>query len=55
MELRDGFLDVSAKDPRWTSEVERATPTILARMQHLLGPGAIKGIRVTGGARELNR
>ena len=37
VELRDGVLRVTAKDPRWTRELERASATILARLQVMLG------------------
>lgn len=37
VELRDGVLRVTAKDPRWTRELERARATILARLQVMLG------------------
>lgn len=46
VELEDGRLTVRARDPRWAREVERAADTILARMQHLLGPFAVTRIQV---------
>ncbi|MGH9310638.1 MAG: DUF721 domain-containing protein [Vicinamibacterales bacterium] len=45
--LQDGVLTVRPKDPRWARELERASPTILARLQHLLGPAAVRRIDVT--------
>ena len=44
--LQDGVLTVRPKDQHWTREIERASPTILARLQHLLGPAAIRHIDV---------
>ena len=46
IELVDGVLLVTARDPHWAHAVEQATQTILARMQHLLGPQAIKAVKV---------
>jgi predicted nucleic acid-binding Zn ribbon protein len=44
VELADGVLTVRAHDPRWMREIRRATDTILARMQHLLGQDALARI-----------
>jgi predicted nucleic acid-binding Zn ribbon protein len=41
VEMRGTVLDVTAADPRWLREIERAKPAILARLQHLLGDGHI--------------
>jgi predicted nucleic acid-binding Zn ribbon protein len=38
VELRDRVLTVRSADQRWIREIRRAADTILARMQHLLGP-----------------
>ena len=46
VELRNARLFVTARDPRWALEVERANATILKRVQLLLGPEAVKGIYV---------
>ena len=46
IELVDGTLVVVARDPRWGHEVARAADTVLARMQHLLGPASIRKIEV---------
>jgi predicted nucleic acid-binding Zn ribbon protein len=46
VELRNARLFVTARDPRWALEIERATATILKRLQLLLGPEAVKGIYV---------
>jgi predicted nucleic acid-binding Zn ribbon protein len=35
--LREGRLLVSAEDPRWTREVERATDLILPKLRAILG------------------
>lgn len=40
IELLDGVLTVRSADPRWAAEIDRAAGTILARLQHLLGPSA---------------
>ena len=45
VEIRDGVLEVRAKDPRWVLEIERARPAVLAKMQHLLGPDAVRTIK----------
>jgi hypothetical protein len=46
VELVDRVLKVSARGADWAREVGRATPTILARMQHLLGPESVLQICV---------
>jgi predicted nucleic acid-binding Zn ribbon protein len=46
VELRNGRLFVTARDPRWALEIERANDTILKRVQLLLGPEAVRGIYV---------
>jgi hypothetical protein len=46
VELVDRVLKVSVRDAHWAREVDRATPTILARMQHLLGPESVLQICV---------
>jgi predicted nucleic acid-binding Zn ribbon protein len=45
VDLRDGVLFVVARDDRWLKEIVRATPAILAKMQHLLGKQAVHRIR----------
>jgi predicted nucleic acid-binding Zn ribbon protein len=37
VELNSGVLTVIARDSHWAAEIERARPTILARLQQLLG------------------
>jgi hypothetical protein len=46
IDLRDGVLKVCARDRHWAREIERATPIVLARMQHLLG-ASIRKLEVT--------
>jgi predicted nucleic acid-binding Zn ribbon protein len=41
VELEGTTLRVSARDPRWLKEIERARPAILPKLQQLLGPEAI--------------
>lgn len=38
VELRDRVLIVTPKDARWTQELDRASETILRRLQMLIGP-----------------
>ena len=45
VDLREGVLFVTARDDRWRTEIARAAPAILAKMQHLLGAEAIQKIR----------
>jgi hypothetical protein len=40
-------LIVRASDPRWISEIARAQEVVVARLQHLLGPGAVTRIDTT--------
>lgn len=47
IDLADGVLKVSARDRQWGREVHRASETILARMQHLLGAQAVTALNVT--------
>jgi hypothetical protein len=37
VDVVDGVLHVFARDAYWAREISRAIPTIVARMQHLLG------------------
>ena len=46
VELRDGVLYVTPKDARWATEVDRAAPTILKRVQVLLGAEAVTALRL---------
>ena len=46
VEIVDGVLQVSARDAQWGREISRAAPTILARMQHLLGAEAVTRLSV---------
>jgi hypothetical protein len=44
--LEEGVLLVEAQSPAWASAVMRSSPVILSRMQGLLGPDAIREIRL---------
>ena len=46
VELNGGVLTVRTKDQRWTRELERASDTILLRLQHLLGRETIERIHI---------
>lgn len=41
----DGVLVVQSDDRRWAQEIRRSAPLILARLNSLLGEGAIKQIK----------
>jgi hypothetical protein len=41
VDLLETTLVVTARDPRWLKEIERARPAILPKMQQLLGREAI--------------
>jgi predicted nucleic acid-binding Zn ribbon protein len=40
-----GTLIVRSADPRWSAEIDRAKPSVLQKMQNLLGPDEVKTIR----------
>ena len=42
VELKGDVLEVRAKDLRWLGEIERARPAVVQKMQHLLGPDAVR-------------
>ena len=44
--LVDGVLRVTPRDKNWGQAVERASETILARMQHLLGADSVRTLEV---------
>jgi predicted nucleic acid-binding Zn ribbon protein len=46
VELREGILTVQTRDTRWPPEIKRSAETILARLQHLLGPTAVTRIEI---------
>jgi hypothetical protein len=46
VELEQDILRVRVSDPRWTVEVRRSRPLVLARLQQLLGPDAVIRIEV---------
>lgn len=48
VELRERTLVATARDARWAKEIERARPTILGRLQHLLGDAVDRIEVVTG-------
>ncbi|MBI4265370.1 MAG: DUF721 domain-containing protein [Acidobacteria bacterium] len=47
VELRDGVLYVRAKDAAWRREVKRSTGLIRARLDALLGEGAVSALDVS--------
>ena len=46
VELEQDVLRVRVSDSRWTVEVRRARPVVLARLQQLLGPDAVTRIEI---------
>jgi predicted nucleic acid-binding Zn ribbon protein len=46
VESRNGVLLVTPKDARWSREIERASPMLLARVQALLGPHEVTTLRI---------
>jgi predicted nucleic acid-binding Zn ribbon protein len=47
VELVKGTLYVRALDARWATELQRAEPAVLERMQRLLGPDQIRRIKTS--------
>jgi hypothetical protein len=47
IDVVEGVIVVTARDPHWARAVERASATILPRMQHLLGAQSITEMKVT--------
>jgi len=47
IELRDAVLHVRAKDPAWRRELERSAGLIRRRLQGLLGPDALRSLKIT--------
>jgi predicted nucleic acid-binding Zn ribbon protein len=45
-DLTDGVLIVRARDQRWAQEVHRNRAAVLARLQDLLGPAAVRDLSV---------
>ncbi len=43
---QDGVLRVRACSPAWEQELVRSRPLMLQRLRHLLGPAAVRTIRV---------
>ena len=46
VELVDRVLVVRPRDPRWATEIVRASDVILKRVQHLLGAATVARIEV---------
>ena len=46
VELEQDVLRVRVLDARWTVEVRRARPIVLARLQQLLGPDAVTRVEI---------
>ncbi len=46
VELRGRTMVVTTRDARWAKEIERATATILPRVQHLLGATIVDSLEV---------
>jgi hypothetical protein len=44
--LADGVLTVQSVDARWTQEVTRAREVVIRRLQHYLGAGSVKTLRI---------
>jgi hypothetical protein len=45
VELTDGVLNVRAVDRRWIREIERASSSVVEKMQHLLGADAVRTLK----------
>jgi predicted nucleic acid-binding Zn ribbon protein len=54
VELADGVLAVQCGDQRWMSEIARARPLILSRLQQLLGPDAVRRIALASDSTALS-
>ena len=46
VDTRDHVLFVTPKDARWAREIERASSTLLARLQALIGPTEVTSLRI---------
>jgi predicted nucleic acid-binding Zn ribbon protein len=46
VDLDGDVLTVRSTDKRWTAEIARARPIVLARLQQLLGPEAVQTVRI---------
>jgi len=46
--LTDRILQVRPRDARWATEIARLSPTILPRLQHLLGRESVVRIEIVG-------
>jgi len=45
VQLADGVLTVTAKDPRWVADID-ASGVVLGRLKQLLGNGEVRSIRL---------
>jgi len=46
----DGTVEVEAVDQAWVRELRRSLPEIALRLESLVGPGVVAGLRVAGPA-----
>jgi len=46
VQLADGVLTVTAKDPRWVADVEASRSIVLTRLKQLLGNDEVRSIRL---------
>ena len=46
VQLADGVLTVTAKDPRWVADVESSRGVVLGRLKQLLGNDEVRSIRI---------
>ena len=46
VDLDGGVLKVRPRTHEWANEIQRASDTILKRMQHLLGSGSVSRIEI---------
>ncbi len=44
--VRDGVLTVGVDDPIWATQLRYLEPAVVARATALLGPGAVRSLRV---------
>jgi len=48
VQLIDGVLTVTAKDPRWVADVEASRGVVLGPLKQLLGNDEVRSIRLAG-------
>ena len=46
VQLVDGVLTVTAKDPRWVADVEASRSVVLGRLKQLLGNEEVRTMRI---------